>query len=633
MMAAGAPAMRLAVSSVAPTILRVGSEDKTARWLPPILKGEIDFAVAYSEPDAGTDLASLKTRAALDGDEWVIDGQKIWNTGAHTASHNWVAVRTEPEAPKHKGISMMIVPMDRPGITVQPLWTWSGIRANAVFFEDVRVPRDHLVGERGMGFYYAMMALDFERIMIGSVGMIRRLLDELIAFARRRRRDGRPLGSIAWVRRALADLQMRLEVGRQIGLLNAWLIDPGGGPAKTGSVARVGGRARRGLLGGGRAPRLVRLRAARGLRGAGRVAARPGVARRGARPRRRALRRLRADRGRARSRGARHAGAEARVAAGHRARRDAGDARGRGGGRERRPCRLRDPGAPARPDPPPRGREALRPPGRHRRRLPGRRARRTGRVGRTRPGRRARRERQAAEDLRQGPAERRRPEGREAAAERARGPPGHRLAALHGAAHAARCAPLRRHDRRRRRGPRDDDPLRLRARAVWREARHLPGGAADGRRDGDRARGRAARDPPGALAPRRGAAGGARGRGREGVDGPRLPRGDAHRPPAPRRRGLRDRARAAPLLGARQGGRAALRLDRGVARGARRRAPARTRRGALALGDLTASRFGIHARPPDCSVADLPPPRRVPHQGGLPRGPGWGPPHPASGPP
>src|SRR5206468_2258398 len=136
-------------------------------------------AAAHAGPDAGTDLASLKTRAGLDGDEWVINGQKLWNTGAHTASHNWVAVRTEPEAPKHKGISMMIVPMDRAGITVQPLWTWSGIRTNAVFFEDVRVPRDHLVGERGMGFYYAMMALDFERIMIGSVGMIRRMLDEL----------------------------------------------------------------------------------------------------------------------------------------------------------------------------------------------------------------------------------------------------------------------------------------------------------------------------------------------------------------------------------------------------------------------------------------------------------------------
>jgi len=239
MAAAGAPAMRLAITSVAPTILRVGTEEQKAYWLPKILRGEIDFAVAYSEPDAGTDLANLKTRAVLDGDDWVINGQKIWNTGAHTASHNWVAVRTEPEAPKHKGVSMMIVPMDLPGITVQGLWTWSNIRTNAVFFEDVRVPRDHLVGERGMGFYYAMMALDFERIMIGSVGMLARLLEELKAFVRRTRRDGKPLGTIPWIRRALADLEMRVEVGRQLGLLNAWLIDQGEVPTKEGSMAKV----------------------------------------------------------------------------------------------------------------------------------------------------------------------------------------------------------------------------------------------------------------------------------------------------------------------------------------------------------------------------------------------------------
>ena len=239
MSAAGAPAMRLAVSSVAPTIFRLGTEAQKAHWLPRILRGEVDFAVAYSEPDAGTDLAAVKTRAVLDGDQWVINGQKIWNTGAHNCSHNWVAVRTEPEAPKHKGLSMVIVPMDAPGITVQPLWTWSGLRTNAVFFEDVRVPREALVGERGMGFYYAMMALDFERVMIGSVGMLARFLADLKAFVRRTRRDGVPLGRVPWVRRALADLEMRVEVGRQIGLLNAWLIDHGVVPTKEGSMAKV----------------------------------------------------------------------------------------------------------------------------------------------------------------------------------------------------------------------------------------------------------------------------------------------------------------------------------------------------------------------------------------------------------
>jgi len=239
MQMAGAPAMNLSITSVAPTILREGTDAQKATWLPQILRGEIEFAVAYSEPNAGTDLAALSTRAELVGDEWVINGQKIWNTGAHTATHNWVAVRTEPEARKHQGISMIIVPMNTPGIEVQGIWTMSNIRTNAVFFDDVRVPRDHLIGERGMGFYYAMMALDFERIQIGCVGMLARLLEELKDVVRRTTRDGRVLGAIPWVRRAVADLEMRVEVGRQIGLLNAWLIDQGIVPTKEGSMSKV----------------------------------------------------------------------------------------------------------------------------------------------------------------------------------------------------------------------------------------------------------------------------------------------------------------------------------------------------------------------------------------------------------
>jgi len=239
MQMAGAPAMNLSVTSVAPTILREGTEEQKAKWLPPILDGTYEFAVAYSEPNAGTDLAALTTRAELAGDEWVVNGQKIWNTGAHTATHNWVAVRTEPDARPHQGVSMIIVPMDVSGIEVQGIWTMSNIRTNAVFFDNVRVPRDNLIGQRGMGFYYAMMALDFERIQIGSVGMLQRLFEELKAFVRRTKRDGRPLGSIPWVRRAMADLEVRIEIGRQLGLLNAWLIDQGEVPTKEGSMSKI----------------------------------------------------------------------------------------------------------------------------------------------------------------------------------------------------------------------------------------------------------------------------------------------------------------------------------------------------------------------------------------------------------
>ena len=236
---AGAPGMQLSVTSVAPTIMRVGTEAQQQHWLPKIMRGEVDFALGYSESQAGTDLASLETKAVLDGDGWVINGNKMWNTGAHTATHNWIAVRTEPDAPKHRGISLMIVPMDAPGITVQPIWVWPGLRTNAVFFDNVRVPRDHLMGERGQGFYYAMMALDFERIAIGSVGMVRRLYNMLTAFVRTARRDARSLGTVPWIRHRMAELAMDIEVARMLGLLNAWLIDQGTVPTKEGSMAKI----------------------------------------------------------------------------------------------------------------------------------------------------------------------------------------------------------------------------------------------------------------------------------------------------------------------------------------------------------------------------------------------------------
>ena len=239
MESAGAPMLPLTVTSVAPTIMRVGSEEQRREWLPRITAAEIDFAVAYSEPEAGTDMAALRTRAALDGDEWVINGQKMWNTMAHMATHNWVAVRTEPEAPKHKGISMMIVPMDAPGVTVQAIYVWPGLRTNALFFDNVRVPRDHLIGQRGMGFYYAAMALNFERIAIGSVGMVRRYFQELVRVVRELRVDGEPLAQRSWVRERLARLALDIEAARMIGLEAAWLLEQGGVPAAQSSMAKV----------------------------------------------------------------------------------------------------------------------------------------------------------------------------------------------------------------------------------------------------------------------------------------------------------------------------------------------------------------------------------------------------------
>src|SRR5262245_12670423 len=236
---AGAPMLPLTATSVAPTIMRIGSEEQKREWLPRIQSGSIDFALGYSEPEAGTDLASLRTRAELDGDEWVVNGQKLWNTMAHMATHNWLAVRTEPDAPKHKGISMMIVPMDAPGVSVQPIWVWPGLRTNALFLDNVRVPRSYLIGDRGMGFYYAAMALNFERLSIGSIGMARRHFRSLVSAVKQLRRDGRPLREDPWVRERLARLQVEIDAARMIGLEVAWLLDKGDVPAAASSMAKI----------------------------------------------------------------------------------------------------------------------------------------------------------------------------------------------------------------------------------------------------------------------------------------------------------------------------------------------------------------------------------------------------------
>ena len=236
---AGAPMLPLTVTSVAPTLMRVGSEAQKQHWLPQIKAAEVDFALGYSEPEAGTDLAALRTRAVLDGDTWVVSGQKMWNTMAHTANHNWLAVRTEPEAPKHKGISIMIVPMDAPGVTVQGIYVWPGLRTNALFLDNVRVPRDYLVGERGMGFYYAAMALNFERLSIGSVAMTRRYFRELVALVRDTDVDGQPLRRQPWVRERLARLAVDIEAARMLGLETAWALDQGRVPAAESSMAKI----------------------------------------------------------------------------------------------------------------------------------------------------------------------------------------------------------------------------------------------------------------------------------------------------------------------------------------------------------------------------------------------------------
>ena len=236
---AGAPPIPLTVTSLGPMIIRFGTDENKREWLPQITRGETTFALGYSEPDAGTDLANLRTRAVLDGDEWVINGQKIWNSEAHLATHEWLAVRTDPDAPKHKGISVIIVPIDSPGISVQPLWTWGDVRTNLVFFEDVRVPRGNLIGEVNLGWGYIVGALAFERIALGTTGSLRRLFDDLVEATKRTVVDGRALSERPEVKLRLGELAVDLEIAQLFSLQTASLIDAGGIPAKEASMQKV----------------------------------------------------------------------------------------------------------------------------------------------------------------------------------------------------------------------------------------------------------------------------------------------------------------------------------------------------------------------------------------------------------
>ena len=235
----GLPYGGLSLTSVGPTLFRAGTEEQRQQYLGGILNGEFEFALGYSEPSAGTDLGSLQTRAVADGDDYVINGQKIYTSAAHYSTHIWLAARTDANEPKHRGVSLMIVPLDSPGITIRPLWTMGDGRTNEVFFEDVRVPRDNLVGEENRGFYVVAMALDYERAAVAPISPLQRSLDELSRFTRDTSRNGAPLAEDPVVRRKLAELAVEVDVLRLFSYRNAWMIENELVPTKEASIAKI----------------------------------------------------------------------------------------------------------------------------------------------------------------------------------------------------------------------------------------------------------------------------------------------------------------------------------------------------------------------------------------------------------
>lgn len=235
----GVPGPDLTVTSVAPMIMRHGTEQNKKEFLPPIARGEIVCAVGYSEPNAGTDLASLRTRAVRDGDEWVITGSKIWNSGAQRCTHEWLCVRTDPEAARHRGISVIMVPIDAPGIEIRPLYAWSGYRTNETFFDDVRVPLGNLIGEVNKGWIYITGALDLERGALTNAGDLRRALDDLLTLAARPRRDGTVPAHDTVFRRRLAQAEADVEAARLMGYQAASILDSGRIPSIEVSVEKI----------------------------------------------------------------------------------------------------------------------------------------------------------------------------------------------------------------------------------------------------------------------------------------------------------------------------------------------------------------------------------------------------------
>ncbi|MGV9744878.1 acyl-CoA dehydrogenase family protein [Rhodococcus zopfii] len=209
---AGAPVPFLTINSVAPTIMHYGTPEQKAFFLPKISAGELHFSIGYSEPGAGTDLASLRTTAVRDGDEWVINGQKMWTSLIAYADYVWLACRTNPDVKKHKGISVLIVPATAEGFSYTPVHTMAGPDTSATYYQDVRVPASALVGEENGGWALVTNQLNHERVALTSAGPILTALQEVRAWAQNTTLpDGRRVIDQEWVQINLARVHAKAE--------------------------------------------------------------------------------------------------------------------------------------------------------------------------------------------------------------------------------------------------------------------------------------------------------------------------------------------------------------------------------------------------------------------------------------
>ncbi|MEE1794979.1 acyl-CoA dehydrogenase family protein [Streptomyces sp. BE308] len=229
---AGAPVSMVTLNTVGPTLMKHGTEEQKAYFLPRILSGDLVFAIGYSEPEAGTDLAALRTKAVRDGDDWVIDGQKIFTSNAQQADWIWLACRTDPAAPKHRGISIVLVPTSAPGFSWTPIETVGGLTTTATYYDGIRVPATNLVGAENGGWGLITDQLNHERVALAAIGM---QAEDFYAAALAHVRTpdpvtGRRRADEPWVRARLAEAYARLAATR---LLNWRLV----GSVGAGSLA------------------------------------------------------------------------------------------------------------------------------------------------------------------------------------------------------------------------------------------------------------------------------------------------------------------------------------------------------------------------------------------------------------
>jgi alkylation response protein AidB-like acyl-CoA dehydrogenase len=233
--AAGVPVPFLTINTVGPTIMRFGTAEQRAFYLPRIAAGELHFSIGYSEPEAGTDLASVRTRAVRDGDDYVVNGQKMWTSLIQYADYVWLACRTDPDAPKHKGLSILIVPTGAPGFSWTPVRTVAGPSTSATYYHDVRVPATALVGAEHGGWPLITNQLNHERVALTSSAPVRTALREVVDWAKTTTlADGRRVIDQEWVRLNLARVHAKAEF---LKLFNWRLAAEAGAPGRADASA------------------------------------------------------------------------------------------------------------------------------------------------------------------------------------------------------------------------------------------------------------------------------------------------------------------------------------------------------------------------------------------------------------